>query len=72
TKLDDRSVMLTAGQKKWKFTLISGNARLTVCDQPENYWAPYPAFKACALVLEVPAGTVDQANKIVYSLAVIQ
>lgn len=72
TRLDDRSVLLTAGQKRWKFSIVAGNAKLTVCDQPENYWAPYPAFKACALVLEVPPGTVNQADEIVYQLTVIQ
>jgi hypothetical protein len=72
TALNEKTVLLSAGQKKWRFSLVSGNAKLTVCDQPENYWAPYPAFKACALVLEVPAGTVDQATEIVYRLSVIQ
>ncbi|MET0464382.1 MAG: hypothetical protein ABW007_14550 [Chitinophagaceae bacterium] len=70
--IDDRTVLLSAGKKQWRFSLISGLARIKICDQPENYWAPYPAFKACALVLEVPAGVVDQASEIVYRLSVIQ
>jgi len=68
---DDKAVLLTAGKKKWEFQLLSGDAKMIVGDQPENYWTPYPALKACAIVLEVPAGKVDRPAKICYRLKVI-
>jgi hypothetical protein len=69
---DEKTVILSAGKKKWKFVLISGTAKLIAGDQPEHYWTPYPAMKANALVLEIPAGNVDQPAVIRYRLTVLQ
>ncbi|PZR26614.1 MAG: hypothetical protein DI535_13830 [Citrobacter freundii] len=68
---DDKTALLTAGNKRWEFQLMSGSAKLIVGDRPENYWTPYPALKACALVLELPAGKVDQPTKLSYRLRVL-
>jgi hypothetical protein len=69
---DEKTVILSAGKKKWKFVLISGTAKLIAGDQPEHYWTPYPAMKANTLVLEIPAGNVDQPAVIRYRLTVLQ
>lgn len=69
---NERAVVMTAGKKKWLFEVMGGNAKLITGDQPENYWTPYPALKACAIVLEIPPGTVDQPAQITYRLRVLQ
>jgi hypothetical protein len=69
---DDKTALLTSGNKKWEFQLISGSAKMVVGDQPGHYWTPYPALKACAIMLEIPAGAVDQPASVTYRLRVVR
>lgn len=72
TKTDARTVLIKAGNKTFRFKLLSGNAVLKIGEDAEHYWAPYPALKAFPLELEVRPLTGSFSQKISYEISMVQ
>jgi hypothetical protein len=71
TKIDARTVLITAGEQKFKFKLLSGNAVLHMGKDAEHYWAPYPALKAFPLELEVQPAAAGFSQEIRYEISIL-
>lgn len=71
-QLNDRSVLITAGVKKFLFTVTEGDAELIVGREKEKYWAPYPALQAFPIELEVKAPTDGFIRTVSYSFTVLK
>ena len=67
----EHTAILSAGGKRWSFSLLEGQARLLTGKDASRYWAPYPSFKAYPLVWELAAGKPDQPTKITYRLTML-
>jgi hypothetical protein len=71
-RLDDRSVLITAGGKKFLFSLTDGDAELIIGREKEKYWAPYPALKAFPIELEVKAPVDGFIRTVSYSFTILK
>ncbi|MNY16002.1 hypothetical protein D3C86_1492440 [compost metagenome] len=72
TKTDARTVLIKAGNKTFRFKLLSGNAVLKIGEDAEHYWAPYPALKAFPLELEVRPLTGSFSQEVIYEISIVQ
>lgn len=70
TKVNDHTVLISAGDKKFRFKLLSGDAVLNVGRDAEHYWAPYPALKAFPLELEIKVPLNGFRQEIQYEIVV--
>ena len=66
TQTDARTILIKAGNKQFRFRLLSGNAVLHMGRDAEHYRAPYPALKAFPLELELQPvdGSFTQDNQL--------
>lgn len=72
TRIDVHTVLITAGDKQFKFKLLSGNATLSIGKEADRYWAPYPALKAFPLELEVHPVEGSFKQEIQYEFSIIR
>lgn len=72
TKIDDQTVLIHAGEKKFRFKLLSDHVTLHMGENAANYWAPYPALKAFPLTLEVKPVTKGFKQEIKYQISVMK
>lgn len=70
TKTDARTILFKAGDRQFRFRLLSGNAVLNMGKDAELYWAPYPALKAFPLELELRPAAGSFTQEISYELSV--
>jgi hypothetical protein len=66
------SVLITAGAKKFLFSITEGDAELIIGREKEKYWAPYPALKAFPIELEVKAPADGFIRTVSYSFTVLK
>jgi hypothetical protein len=53
-QVNPSTILISKGNKKVRFELLSGNAELKLGENPEKYWAPYPAMKAMPIIIHIP------------------
>jgi hypothetical protein len=70
TKIDDRTILIKAGDRQFRFRLLSDNAVLNMGRDAEHYWAPYPALKAFPLELELKPAADSFTQEVRYELSV--
>jgi hypothetical protein len=69
--VDSKTVLISSGSKKFKFTLIDGPAELVFGKDNDKYWAPYPALKAFPIDLIVNPPKNGFVQTITYSLTIL-
>lgn len=72
TKTDANTVLIKAGDKWFRFKLLSGNAVLHTGKDAGHYWAPYPALKAFPLELEVKPVAGSFKEEVQYEFSILQ
>ncbi|GEP96575.1 hypothetical protein CCY01nite_28350 [Chitinophaga cymbidii] len=72
TKTDAQTILIKAGDKLFRFKLLSGDAVLNIGKDAEHYWAPYPALKAFPLELELKPAEDSFTQEISYELSVVR
>jgi hypothetical protein len=71
-RVDDSTVIIHAGNRKIRFRLLHGPARLIIGEHADQYWTPYPALKAFPLTLVIAPPKVGFEQSITYSITVLQ
>lgn len=71
TKLNDTTVLLTCGNKKFMFQVTSGNAVWRMGNDEGHFWAPYPALKAYPLELEITPLEGSFKQEVSYKMSVL-
>jgi hypothetical protein len=69
---DKKTISIKNGEKTILFELISGDATLSMGENAENYWSPYPALKANPIVLTILPDSNMIENKISYRFRIVQ
>lgn len=72
TKVDERTVLIDAGSRKFRFKLLSDNAALQMGRGAAHYWAPYPALKAYPLELELKPVAGSFKQEIRYEISIVK
>jgi hypothetical protein len=70
-KIDTNTVLISAGTRKFKFTLINGSAELVLGKDKDKYWAPYPALRAFPIDLVVSPPKDGFVQTISYTLTIL-
>lgn len=70
--IDNKTISIKKGGRTIHFELLSGNAILTMGENAENYWSPYPALKAYPLVLTVLPDSTRIENEISFRFRIVQ
>lgn len=70
--IDSKTVSIKNGDRTILFELISGDATLTMGENAENYWSPYPALKAYPVVLTVLPDSTKVENEISFRFRIVQ
>lgn len=70
-KKDEHTILISAGEKKWMLTLLSGNAQWKMGIGEEHYWAPYPALKAYPLEIEIHPDSEKIISNVTYRLSLL-
>ncbi|MFZ4620926.1 MAG: hypothetical protein ACOYNS_10220, partial [Bacteroidota bacterium] len=71
-KVDTRTVIITAKNKRIKFSVTDGDVELVIGRDKENYWAPYPALKAYPLELVVQPPVDGFLRSVSYSFTILK
>jgi hypothetical protein len=70
-KIDDATVMITAGSKKIRFKILSGNATLVMGENEDHYWTPFPALKAYPIDLLIKPGKENIEQSVSYAITIL-
>lgn len=68
---DDHNVIINTGEKKIKFSILSGHAKMIIGRNRDKYWSPYPALKALPIELEILPDTTTFKRTISYRVSII-
>ena len=71
-KLNDKTVMISRGNRKIAFEVLSGNSILSLGENSEQYWSPYPALQAYPITLLVLPGKNQIENEIIYRFRILE
>ncbi len=70
-KVNDHTVMITSGTLRILFRLIEGNAMLSIGEEREKYWSPYPALKGYPLKLTIIPGKETMEENVKYEFRIL-
>jgi len=72
-KESDRSVLITADYRKFRFEIIQGEAELIVGGpNKDRFWSPYPSLRALPIILKVPVKGEELSNSVTYKFSIIK
>ena len=70
-RIDEGRVMITSGTLRIMFRLIDGNATLSIGEDKEKYWSPYPALKGYPLKLTITPGKETIEEEVIYEFRIV-
>lgn len=71
-KTDQTTVLITAGKKKFRLRLLSGNAEIIMGEDREHYWTPFPALKAFPVIFQLHPVAGQLTQTISYSISILE